>query len=236
MKGQILAFEENEGIILGEDEKRYKFTLQDWKEKTPPLKGAKVDFEANGENARDIYLLDIPSSNFINLNPNIKTLGGLGAVFLLLGWMPYIGIGLYLIGLILLSIAFKDLSNLAPEKGILKKWLISIALIFFVAIAFVIAIGSIAALSNDINQDAIISSGFGIWFLLLIVTQIVIGILYKQIFTSVYEITGENLFKTAGNTFFWGGILSIILIGNILFFIGWILVAIAFFSIKTKEV
>ncbi len=237
MKGQILAITENKGIILGEDEKRYEFDLNEWKEKSPPFKGAKVDFEIDENRAKDIYLLEIPKQNLINinLNTNTKTLGGIGAIFILLSWVPYIGIGLYLIGLIFLSIALKDLSSKAPEKGILKKWLISIALIFFIAVSFILAIGSIAAFSNDINQDTIIGSGLAIWFLIFIIIQIVVGILYKQIFMAVYEITGENLFKTAANTFFWGGILSVILIGNILFFIGWILVAIAFFSIKTKE-
>ena len=235
MKGQILAFEDEKGIILGEDEKRYQFTLNEWKEKIPPFKGAKVDFEPKDNEAKEIYLLEVSHSIINILNPNIKTFGGIGAIFILLSWMPYIGIGLYIIGLIFMSIALKDLSNLAPEKGILKKWLISIALIFFIAVSFILAIGSIAALSNDINQDTIVGSGLAIWFLLLIVIQIVIGILYKQIFMGVYEITGENLFKTAANTFFWGGILSVILIGAFLFFIGWILVAIAFFSLKTDE-
>ena len=236
MKGQILAVEENGGLILGEDEKRYKFTLDDWKEKIPPFKGAKIDFEVKDNEAKEIYLLQTPSTfTTFNLSSNTKTFGGIGAIFILLSWIPYIGIGLYIIGLIFMSIALKDLSNLAPEKGILKKWLISIALIFFIAISFIILIGSIAALSDDINQDAIIGSGFAIWVLLFIVIQIVVGILYKQIFSAVYKITGENLFNTAANTFFWGGILSIILIGSILFFIGWILVAIAFFSLKTNE-
>ena len=44
MKGQVLTFEKNEGIILGEDEKRYEFDLNEWKEKVPPKKGMKVDF------------------------------------------------------------------------------------------------------------------------------------------------------------------------------------------------
>ena len=237
MKGKILAIKENEGIILGEDEKRYPFDLNEWKEETPPFKGAEVDFETDEEKAKEIYLLEIPKKSIINfnLNPNTKTFGGMGAVFILLGWVPYIGIGLYLIGLIFLSVALKNLSALSPEKGILKKWLISIALIFFIAVSFIIAIGSIAAFSNNFNQDTIVGSSLAIWFLLFIVIQIVVGILYKQIFSSIAEITGEALFKTAANTFFWGGILSVILIGSILFFIGWILVAIAFFSMKTKN-
>ncbi len=236
MRGQILAVKKDEGIILGEDEKRYRFNLNEWKEENPPFKGAKVDFETDENSAKEIYLLETPYNLInINLNANTKTFGGTGAVFILLGIVPYIGIGLYLIGLILLTVALKDLSDKAPQKGILKKWLISIALIFFIAVSFILTVGSIVALSNDINQDTIVGSTLIIWFLIFIAIQVTVGILYKQIFTAVYEITGENLFKTAGNTFLWGGILSVVLIGNILFFIGWILVAISFFSLNTKK-
>ena len=231
MKGQILTFEENKGLILGENEKRYEFDLNDWKEKIPPKKGMKVDFEIEQNRAKNIYLLE--ETNTISLKTNTKILGGMGAIFILLSWVPYIGVGLYLIGLIFLTLAIKDLSTKAVDKGILKKWLISIALIFLIAISFIITLGSIAAISNDLNQDEIIGSGLAIWFIFFVVIQIVIGILFKQIFTAISEITGETLFKTAANTFFWGGILSFILIGGILFFIGWLIVAIAFFSLKS---
>ena len=238
MKGQILAFEENRGIILGENDKRYEFSINEWKEKVPPIKGAKVDFEIEDNKAKNIYLLEIPKPDIIstlNLKQNIKLFGGFGAICILLSWIPYIGIALYIIGLIFLTIALKDLSDKNPNYKILKKWLISIALIFFIAISFIITIGSIVTLSNDLNQDNIIRSGLLIWYLIFVIMQIIIGILYKQIFSSVYEITKESLFKTAANTFFWGGILSFILIGGILFFIGWILVAIAFFSLNTNK-
>ena len=235
MKGQILTFEENKGIILGEDENRYEFSINDWKEKVPPIKGAKVDFEIEDNKAKNIYLLEIPKLdivNELNLKQNTRLIGGFGAIFILLSWIPYVGIALYILGLIFLTIALKDISDKAQNYKILKKWLISIGLIFFIAISFFIAIGSIAAISNDLNQNEIIGSGLAIWFIFFVISQIIIGILFKQIFTAVSEITGETLFKTAANTFFWGGILSFILIGGILFFIGWILVAIAFFSLK----
>ena len=231
MKGQILTFKKDRGIILGEDEKRYEFDLSDWKEKVLPKKGMKVDFEIEEDKAKNIYLIEVTSSY---LKPNTKILGGVGAIFILLSWLPYVGIGLYLIGLIFITLAIKELSSKAPEKGILKKWLISIALIFFIAISFIITLGSIATISNDLNQDEIIGSGLAIWFIFFVVSQIIIGILFKQIFTTISKITGETLFKTAANTFFWGGILSFILIGGVLFFIGWIIVAIAFFSLKTE--
>ncbi len=236
MKGRILAFEENGGIILGDDEKRYKFDLNEWKEKTPPLKGAEVDFETDENIAKNIYLLSV-TDNFISVESNTGTIGGLGTVFLLLGWIPYIGFILYIAGIIMISIALKRISDKAKTKGIFKKWIISIVLGFIAMFLFIAAFFILLSFSNynTSNNDILFSSVLIIGYLIFVTLQIILGILYKQIFYGVYEITSEKLFKTAADVFFWGGILSIIFIGGILFFIGWIIIAIAFFSIKTTK-
>ncbi len=236
MKGRILAFEENGGIILGDDEKRYKFDLNEWKEKTPPLKGAEVDFETDENIAKNIYLLSV-TDNFISVESNTGTIGGLGTVFLLLGWIPYIGFILYIAGIIMISIALKRISDKAKTKEIFKKWIISIVLGFIAMFLFIAAFFILLSFSNynTSNNDILFSSVLIIGYLIFVTLQIILGILYKQIFYGVYEITNEKLFKTAADVFFWGGILSIIFIGGILFFIGWIIIAVAFFSIKTAK-
>ncbi len=58
MKGTVLGFsaESGEGVINGEDSRRYKFTRADWKGETAPRVGAAVDFESSEEGkAADIY-------------------------------------------------------------------------------------------------------------------------------------------------------------------------------------
>lgn len=237
MKGKILAVEEDGGIILGDDDKRYNFKLSEWKEKIPPQKGAEVDFEIEDEYAKNIYFIIIPNYTLINdIESNTSILGGVGTIFLLLGWIPYIGFIFYLAGLVMISIALKRISDMAKEKEIFKKWIISIILGFIAISLFFIAFFILIGLTNNYsNNDILFGSILIIGYLIFITLQIVLGILYKQIFYGVYDITNEKLFKTAGNMFFWGGILSIIFIGGILFFIGWIIIAVAFFSIKTTK-
>jgi len=237
MKGQILGFSNNEGVIVGEDGKRYHFGIEDWKESQYPLKNMKVDFEVEEDRAKNIYLLEMPpqmpqqNNSTIKIDSNIKILGGLGTIFILLSWIPYIGWLLALTGLILLSIALKKISNQAPSKGIFKNWIISIVISVTAAIIlFFTILGAMSTYSSS-EQNLLIL----LTYLIGVGTYIVVGILYKKIFMGVYELTNESLFKTSANLFFWGGILSIIVIGGFLFFIAWIIVAIAFFSLKTKE-
>ena len=230
MQGKILAIEENRGIILSDDGKRYEFDLDEWKEKVKPLKGMRVDFEIEGEKAKNIYLLEIPKPDLlsiIKMDSSTKFFGGFGALFIILSWLPYIGIALYLIGLIFLTIAFKKISDKDPSKEIFKNWLI----VLIVGILIAILLSSIVIMGIMNQSDVLLFIGY----LIFVGLGIFMGIYYKKIFIAVYELTGESLFKTAANTFFWGGILTIIFVGSILFFIGWIIVTIAFFSLKTQK-
>ena len=230
MQGKILAIEENKGIILSDDGKRYEFDLDEWKEKVKPLKGMRVDFEIEGEKAKNIYLLEIPKPDLlsiIKMDSSTKFFGGFGALFIILSWLPYIGIALYLIGLIFLTVAFKKISDKDPSKEIFKNWLI----VLIVGILIAILLSSIVIMGIMNQSDVLLFIGY----LIFVGLGIFMGIYYKKIFMAVYELTGESLFKTAANTFFWGGILTIIFIGSILFFIGWIIVTIAFFSLKTQK-
>ena len=58
MKGKILGFdkESNEGIIVGEDGNRYKFSTEEWKEGTAIYKGIEVDFDIQDSKVVDIYI------------------------------------------------------------------------------------------------------------------------------------------------------------------------------------
>ena len=53
------------GTILGDDNKRYKFSKKDWKEKAVPLKEFRIDFDVNEDGtASDIYqILDKEAEN-----------------------------------------------------------------------------------------------------------------------------------------------------------------------------
>jgi hypothetical protein len=61
MKGQVLDFNGIEGIILGEDGKRYKFNFNQKKEEIE-LKWCKVDFEVSNNKVIKLSLIDKPKN------------------------------------------------------------------------------------------------------------------------------------------------------------------------------
>lgn len=74
MKGIILAvsIQKGNGIISGDDGKRYRFLLSSWYAEQNPKQGLRVDFDTTPEGeALDIYqdISDISASPSSQLNP-----------------------------------------------------------------------------------------------------------------------------------------------------------------------
>lgn len=65
MKGRILDFsvQSGQGVIAGDDGKRYQFQGSDWKANSTPTAGTYVDFEAQDHLATGIYVVATASSN-----------------------------------------------------------------------------------------------------------------------------------------------------------------------------
>lgn len=55
---------------------------------------------------------------------------------------------------------------------------------------------------------------------------------FRRAFNTLAQRSGENMFRTAGTLLWWGAILTIIFVGIILVWIAWLILAIAFFSMK----
>ena len=58
LKGHVLGFDASigTGAISGEDGNRYRFDRQQWREQVQPYPGKAVNFVAEGEVARDVYI------------------------------------------------------------------------------------------------------------------------------------------------------------------------------------
>ena len=63
MLGRILKYDvaRDHGIITAQDGNRYVFTRQQWQSRIKPTRGLEVDFEPDGLEATDIYIL--PTDN-----------------------------------------------------------------------------------------------------------------------------------------------------------------------------
>ena len=57
MRGQVLGVDtrSGEGLVAGDDGKRYRFTPEDWAQRGEPKIGVKVDFEAEGDRALSVF-------------------------------------------------------------------------------------------------------------------------------------------------------------------------------------
>ena len=170
------------------------------------------------------------------MNGSVKILGGLGALFIVLSVIPYLGVFFGIVGVILLLIALKKFSESEGRKEIfslfLKGFLINL-------------IGGIIGgllLGTEIELVFVEHSGILNWILavvggIILYVSAVWGNYYvKRSFELIAMITGNTLFAWAGKLLFWGAVLIIILIGGVISWVGWILAAVAFFTTEEKSV
>lgn len=190
-----------------------------------------------------------------------KTLGGVGALLMVIG--PFLGAStgvLGLIGLILVMIALKGLSDHYNDAGIFNNALYGFIMaiiggVVFVAGIVVAAVGLLtdlgievadwgdpAAFSN-INWEELVT-----WDILephiaaivgslvaLFVFVVVASVFLRRSFTSLSAKTGVNLFSTVGLLTLIGAVLTIIVVGFLLLWVAEILLIVAFFRIKAQS-
>ena len=160
-----------------------------------------------------------------------KTLGGVGAILLAI---PILS----LIGIILVLIAMKGMADYYNDEDIFKNALYGFifgivgAISLGVVIAmFAVGFSTISPITTHYSTFAL--SGFGLFviaFIVLYVFSLIGAIFYKKSLDTLSEKSNEQMFKTAGLILIIGA--AIPLIGEILKFIAWILVAVGFFNIK----
>jgi uncharacterized membrane protein len=192
-----------------------------------------------------------------------KTLGGVGALlmvispFLVSGFTLLVG----LVGLILVLIAVKGLSDHYKEASIFNNSLYGVILSIvggavFVAALFVTALSFFTnvlgielstafsdptAFSNIDWAEAIVFENLMAHvaalvgsLLMLFIFVVVAAIFYRKSLTTLAEKTGVGLFGTAGLLLLIGAVLTIIAIGFLLIWVALILLTAAFFKIRAE--
>lgn len=161
-----------------------------------------------------------------------KNMGGIGAILLVVGsFVPFLSI----VGIILVLIGMKNLADYYNENSIYQNALYGFifGIIGIIAAAFIIIpLFFGGALFGGAGIIAAIG-GIIIALLLAFIFYILEAVYYKRAFDTLAQKSGENMFRTAGLLLLIGAVLTIILVGLVLIFIAWILVAVAFFSIRT---
>jgi len=191
-----------------------------------------------------------------------KTLGGIGALLMVIG--PFIGAYsgvLGLVGLILVMIALKGLSDHYSEGGIFNNALygvilaiiggaICVTVVVVAAVDFLTAVGldisaawSDPAVWSSINWEQVVTWDI-LWphiaailggLVVLFAFVVVAAVFLRRSFTSLSAKTGVNRFSTVGLLMLIGAVLTIIVVGFIILWVALILLTVAFFSIKTQS-
>ena len=191
-----------------------------------------------------------------------KNLGGIGAILMFIGVLPYINFyGIIpLVGLILVLIAMKGFADYYKEAGIFNNALYAfilaiVGVVAFIAILFIAALGLLSQLglsaANMADWATILSTydwtGTGFNTLMNFAAYVIADLVVLFVFVLVTAIflrkslrllsakTGVGMFGTTGLILLIGAILTIIVIGILLIWIAMLLLAVAFFSIRTQQ-
>ena len=193
---------------------------------------------------------------------NLSGVGALLIVIGSLGFaVPYAGI-LSLIGVILLFIGLKGLAGIYSDAGIFNNALYAIVIAIVgavVAVASIVitALSTLASLGIQLTNVSDWSTfgtelanrlanlqDFSILFnligaliiavIIVVVFAIVAVFFFRKSLSTLAAKTGVGLFGTAGLLMLVGAVLTIIVIGALLVWIAWILVAVAFFRIREQ--
>ncbi|WP_048059062.1 DUF996 domain-containing protein [Pyrococcus furiosus] len=174
-----------------------------------------------------------------------KLYGGIGAILQLVGpFVPSIGFILALVGLVLVFLAVKTISEKSGDEGIFNNYLKAfiaqiLGIIIFVGIIVAtigtaILKGGMGKLANPMEFMSLIGTIL-LGFIILWIFYTVAGYFKKKSYENS-QYTGTDMFKTAGLLFFIGAILIILGIGVLIILIAEILEIVAFFSLpETSE-
>jgi len=174
-----------------------------------------------------------------------KNLAGIGAIIIAIGYL--ISIILTIVGFILLLLGVSKLANYYGEKSIFNNFLYGfiIALIGTVA-TILIGLAMVFAVYQTIISPSLIGSSFFFTtggFLFLFVVLVIISAIFTLISVIFFrrgililkEKSGIDLFGISATILLIGAILTFVLVGSVVLLAGWIVLGVAFFTMKPKE-
>ncbi len=161
--------------------------------------------------------------------------GGLGAVFLLLDTVvPKIGGFISIVGLILILLAVKNISEAVGDELIYKNFFIAfIAMFLNSIIAIIIKVGNV---SQEVIERSLSISGIVTGLIILWIILLVGAFFLRKSYILIGEYTNVQMFKFTGTLYLVGAVLLIIVIGGVVIFIAEILQIISFFSLPESPV
>ncbi len=176
-----------------------------------------------------------------------RTLGGVGAILCLLSIVPHAGWVLGVAGLVLVLVALREFSDFYKDESIFRNALYAVilAIVGLVITGLIVAAGVFALLgavgpgrappATPGMMMKVPTTAF-VGLVALFVVMVVSAVFFRRSMDSMAERSGEGLFRTAGLIYLIGAVLIIAFgIGAVLIFISYIILAVAFFSLKPPQ-
>lgn len=182
MKGKILDynFQESKGVISGDDGNRYSFENSQWKADSSPKVNQTVDFVADGDIAKDIYLVktqinDLASS--LNIEGSEARKGAvyaaIGSGLMFLAIIPVLGALLVIVGFVLEIMGVKKLSdNAQNDRDIFKNFIWGFIAIIVGSLIFGIVAGA-AVFGSVLSMDSSLEFGTGVGIFGMVVAVLI---------------------------------------------------------------
>ncbi len=172
-----------------------------------------------------------------------KTLGGVGAILMIVGgFVPYAGFIITIIGLIMVFLGVKNISEAVSDPQIKSDFIMfvvfSIIAAIVIALIPLVVIGGaavgVSSFATSGNPMDAIGAAIAVCVVMLIIAfvfYILSAVYLKKSFERITERTRVDLFKTTGLIYLIGAILTIVIVGIFLMWIAYILMIVAFFSL-----
>ncbi len=183
-----------------------------------------------------------------------KTLGGVGAILLLLGAVPSVGPLLSIAGFILVLVAVKYIAEAVQNRAIFNNMIISVIMgIIGLVVFFILVLAALATFIGlppppgffepfippagleDIGADVL--AFFAVIIIGLVITWIffiISAVFLRKSFNTIASTLNVRMFGTAALVNLIGAFLLLILVGFALIFVAEILMVVAFFSIPDQ--
>ncbi|MCS7124653.1 MAG: DUF996 domain-containing protein [Candidatus Bathyarchaeota archaeon] len=187
-----------------------------------------------------------------------RILGGIGALLMVISALGVLTwaylLFLLLVGAILVLIALKGFADHYQDGGIFNNALygfisVIVGLVTTIAVFMMLVLQVLATIEVDWTNPMEIQQYFMnnmnvVWqiagtaigaFLVFYISVVLSAVLFRKALDTLSTRSGEKMFGTAGMVLLIGALLTVVLIGLIVIWISWILLAVGFFSIKAAQ-
>jgi len=184
-------------------------------------------------------------------NSEAKTLGGVGAILVLLSFVPTVGALFGIAGFIMVLVAVKYIADDLKDKKIFNNMILAVLLaIVGIAVGSVVVIGTVvnAFLNGYFNgtnfapstavttaQWVTFGTAIGLGLLAAWAMFLASAVYLRRSYTTIGTKLNVNMFGTAGLLYLIGAATTIVAVGFLVLLVAQILTAVAFWSIPVAQ-